>query len=49
LCAPLILDVRTPEDFAQGHIPGAVNIEVTELPRRVEELVSYLEKPVVTV
>ena len=47
--APLILDVRTPEEFAQGHIPDAVNIEVTELPRRVGELVSYLEKPVVTV
>lgn len=24
---PLILDVRTPDEFAQGHIPGAVNVD----------------------
>ena len=23
----LLLDVRTPEEFADGHIPGAINIE----------------------
>lgn len=24
-----IIDVRTPEEFAQGHLPGAVNIDVS--------------------
>jgi len=24
----MIVDVRTPEEFAQGHVPGAVNIPV---------------------
>ncbi|GAB4240927.1 MAG: hypothetical protein Kow00109_16120 [Acidobacteriota bacterium] len=32
----LLLDVRSPEEFAAGHIPGAVNINITELPDRLE-------------
>ena len=36
--SPLLLDVRTPEEFAAGHIPGAVNIPYDELEHRLEEL-----------
>ena len=36
--APLVLDVRTPEEFKSGHIPGAVNIPVDELGSRLGEL-----------
>jgi rhodanese-related sulfurtransferase len=36
--APLILDVRTPEEFAAGHIPGAVNIPYDQLESRLAEL-----------
>ncbi len=36
--APLVLDVRTPEEFRLGHIPGAVNIPHTELGPRIGEL-----------
>ena len=25
--APLVLDVRTPDEFAEGHIPGARNVD----------------------
>jgi phage shock protein E len=34
----LILDVRTPEEYAQAHVPGAKNIPVQELQARVAEL-----------
>lgn len=34
----MILDVRSPAEFAQGHIPGAVNISHTKLASRLDEL-----------
>lgn len=34
----LILDVRTPEEYAAGHLPDAVNIPVDELRSRLGEL-----------
>lgn len=33
-----LLDVRDPSEYAAGHITGAVNLSVRELPRRVLEL-----------
>jgi rhodanese-related sulfurtransferase len=36
--APAILDVRTRKEFAEGHIPGAINIPHTELSERIGEL-----------
>ena len=45
----LILDVRTPEEFAERHIPGAVNIpnktigtaEIPELPDKDQMILVY--------
>ena len=34
----LLLDVRTPAEFAEGHIDGALNIPVQVLPQRIDEL-----------
>jgi rhodanese-related sulfurtransferase len=34
----VVLDVRTPAEFAAGHVPGAINIPHTELAARVAEL-----------
>lgn len=36
--APTLLDVRTPTEFAAGHIPGAQNLPVDELRSRLSEL-----------
>jgi len=45
--APAILDVRSKEEFAAGHIPGAINLPITELTGRVDELAAYKDKEVV--
>ena len=33
-----LLDVRRPDEFAAGHIPGALSVPVAELARRIREL-----------
>jgi phage shock protein E len=33
-----VVDVRTPGEFASGHVPGAINIPYDELPRRAAEI-----------
>lgn len=43
----LLLDVRTPEEFASGHIAGALNIPVDDLPVRLEEIAGYRSAPVI--
>lgn len=46
---PLILDVRTNDEFTLGHITGAVLVPVDELEQRLVELAAYREQPIVTV
>ncbi len=36
--APLVIDVRTPAEFAAGHIPGAVNIPFDRVAERISEV-----------
>ena len=36
--ALVILDVRTPAEYAEGHVPGALNIPHTDLAARIMEL-----------
>lgn len=33
-----VLDVRPPREYAAGHVPGAVNIPILELQKRLKEL-----------
>ena len=45
----ILLDVRTPEEFSEGHIPGAINIpnenigksDITELPDKGQRIYVY--------
>lgn len=41
-----IVDVRTPEEYASGHYPAAVNIPLDEVAARVEEF-KKMPKPIV--
>lgn len=46
-----VLDVRPPDEFAQGHLPGAINIPLAQLPSsfaalaRDREIVAYCRGP----
>lgn len=35
---PLVIDIRSPDMFAEAHVPGAVNIPQDDLPGRANEL-----------
>jgi rhodanese-related sulfurtransferase/biotin operon repressor len=47
----MVIDVRPAAEFAAGHIPGAVNIPIDELPKRLktlpkdQEIVAYCRGP----
>ena len=43
----LILDVRSPEEYKEGHVPGAINIPHDRLDSRLVEIGSYKNKDVV--
>lgn len=42
-----ILDVREPDEWASGHIDGALHIPMNQVPRRLEEV--SRDRPVVAV
>ncbi len=42
-----VLDVRSPKEYSSGHIPGATNINHTELSNHLEKLRGYEDKDVV--
>jgi rhodanese-related sulfurtransferase len=36
--APVVIDVRTPEEYATGHIPAALNIPFDQVAKRISEI-----------
>jgi len=43
----VILDVRTPDEYAAGHVPGAINVSHDQVEARLPELSAYRSKDVV--
>ena len=46
---PLVVDIRSPEMFAESHIPGSVNIPQEELSSRAVDLPEDRDAPIITV
>lgn len=44
----VIIDVRTPAEYRQGHIKGSKNIPLVDIRRKTEEIKSW-QKPIITV
>jgi glyoxylase-like metal-dependent hydrolase (beta-lactamase superfamily II)/rhodanese-related sulfurtransferase len=45
--ATVLLDVREPEEYAHGHVPGAINLPQAELASRLDEVPR--DRPVMTI
>lgn len=45
----LVLDVREPDEFKQGHLQGARNVPLSQLATRLAELEKFKDKPVLLV
>jgi len=43
----LVLDLRDPGTFVKGHILGALNVPLSSLTQRLDELEKHQEKPIV--
>lgn len=43
----VVLDVRTPEEYAGGHVPGAINVPHTEIAERLDDVDADRSRPVV--
>lgn len=43
----IVIDVREPAEFAGGHVLGAKNIPLSQLPSRIGELEKHKAKPII--
>jgi rhodanese-related sulfurtransferase len=45
----IVFDVRTPQEYATGHILGSIHIDTTESDAKLKHLNKYSQKPVIVV
>lgn len=45
----VVLDVRTPQEFATGHILDSIHVDTTESDAKLKHLNKYSQKPVIVV
>lgn len=45
----VVFDVRTPQEYASGHILGSIHIDTTDSDAKLKHLNKYSQKPVVVV
>lgn len=45
--APLVLDVRSPAEYAAGHIPGATNLPYYKIPEQLTKLAEFTNDEIV--
>ncbi|WP_159887547.1 rhodanese-like domain-containing protein [Paenibacillus puerhi] len=43
---PKVIDVRSPEEYEQGHVPDALNIPIDQLTERILEI--PMDQPIIT-
>ncbi len=41
---PVVLDVRSPEEYADGHVPGAINVPYDQIGARLDSLDAYRDR-----
>ena len=44
---PVVLDVRTPQEFEAGHVPGAINMPHKALAGRLSEVLGFRDREMV--
>lgn len=45
--APVVVDVRSPDEYRSGHVPGAINIPHLQIGARLDELAAGKERGLV--